>query len=131
MGSPEFQQQLNKARNFSRVESDILRTDRRSGLFPVAQEYLGVLKEDPEYRQARRMILLDRWEAFGRSLPEFTEEQWKETGQVLSGLNNGVKAGLFLEIARNASPGTYMPLDTVVERFRNLFQGTEPFGCIE
>lgn len=62
--------------------------------------------------------------------PQFSQEAWREAGEALSGLNNGVKAALFLLIAQNTyprtefSPGTYISLEDLTSRFRQLFAGT-------
>lgn len=125
MSSPEFQVRLEEAKAFRINEANVLRTARGSGLKTEAVEYLRCLKEEENYVEAKKTILFDRWEKLGAKIPEFSNEAWEETGQVLSGINNGVKAGLFLEIAQNTPPDTYMPVDTIVERFKKIFQGTE------
>ena len=125
MSSPEFQQQLQESKEFRKNEAAVLLNMRRSGLRTEAWEYLQSLRQGDAYIQARRMVWFERWEKLGEKIPEFTKEQWEETGQVLSGLNNGVKAGLFLTIAQNTSPNTYMPTNAVVERFKEMFAGTE------
>lgn len=69
--------------------------------------------------------------------PQFSQEAWREAGEALSGLNNGVKAALFLLIAQNThprtefGPGTYISLEDLTSRFRQLFAGTELLDMID
>lgn len=110
---------------FRNAEAGHIRRARQGGLRTEAKEYLGVLRQDPQYQDAAKLVMLDRWEQLARDVPEFTREEWERAGRVFSGLNNGVKAALFLAIAQETIPGTYMPVEDIVDRFEGVFGGTE------
>lgn len=130
MNSPEFQNKLQQALNYRKAEAKALKgNDSRID----AREYLKVLREDPRYIEAQRLVIFNRWERLAqRYIPKFTEQDFKTAGKIFSGINNGVKAALLVTIAENSSPrsektgpGTYMPLDDMVDSFKRLFAGTE------
>lgn len=125
MASPEFQQRLEEARSYRRNQA----TELSSSANP--RDYLATLREDPKYEEARELTIFDRWEVLAAKVPEFSEEAWEKAGRVFSGINNGVKAALFVDIAQNARPGTYISTDNIVAHFRDLFTGTQLLAALE
>lgn len=123
--SAEIPRNLGEMQAYRKEEARVLRVARKTGLAIEAQEYLSLLKEDLLYQQARETVIFDRWERLAERVPKFSEEDWEKAGKVIPGLNNGVKAGLFLEIAKSTKPGTYLSVEDIVDRFKNLFAGTE------
>lgn len=133
MPSPEFSPKLDlsSAQEYRRGEANALRNARASGLGAEAREYRDVLHEDPLYQQTQTLAMQHRWEQLAQKIPEFSQEDWERAGRVFSGINNGLKAAIFIDIAQNTSPGMYMPTENIVDRFKNLFAGTqllEAFG---
>lgn len=126
MPSPEFSLRLAAAREYrDRIANDV-RVARSSGLRAEARDYLALLKQDPTYQEARRVVLENRWQMLGERLPEFSQEVWQEAGEVISGINNGVKAAVFAIVAEHTKvPNTYVFLNDLAERFRETFAGTE------
>ncbi len=130
MVSLEFGQRLQQARAFRQDEAAALRSARTNSLRDDAKEYLGVLHQDPQYQQAKELTLFDRWEHLAAKTPEFSDEDWERTGKMLSGINNGVKAALFIDIAQNSAPGTYMPINDIADHFKELFAGTQLLAAL-
>lgn len=133
MASPEFRLKLDwpSAQNYRRQEASVLRTVRNSGLAHEAREYRDLLHQDPLYQAAKTLTMQHRWENLAQNTPEFSEEDWEKAGRVLSGINNGVKAALFVDIAQGTNPGTYLPVENIVDNFKRMFAGTkllEAFG---
>lgn len=127
MASPEFSPKLDwsQTQAFRKGESDVLRNARNSGLGDEAREYRDLLHQDPLYQQTQTLAMQRRWEQLAQNIPEFSVEDWERAGRVFSGINNGLKAALFVDIAQNTKPGMYMHTENIVDRFKELFAGTE------
>lgn len=125
MISPEVQQRLEEAREFRATEATALHSARGSELKPEAREHLAVLRQDPRYQEAKKYSEWVRWETMAAEIPEFSQEAWEKAGRAFSAFNNGIKAALFLEIARSTNPGTYLSIEAIAARFWDLFSGTE------
>lgn len=133
MAPPEFSPKLDwsQAQEYRRGEAHALSNARNSGLGEDAREYRDVLHYDPLYQQGQTLTMQHRWEKLAQKIPEFSEEDWERAGRVFSGINNGVKAALFIDIAQNTKPGMYMPIKDIVSRFKELFAGTELLEVFE
>ncbi len=127
MASPEFQPKLDwpQAQEYRRGEVKSLRTARNSGLRDETREYLNLLHQDQLYQEAQTLTMQHRWEYLAQRIPEFSAEDWERAGKVFSGINNGVKAALFVDIAQHTRPGMYMPIENIVDDFKNLLAGTQ------
>lgn len=119
MPSPEVAQRLDEARSWRSRQAVALSSK------PDPRGFLAELRQAPQYQTARELTKLRRWEHLAQKIPKFSEETWERTGRVLSGINNGVKAALFVDIAQNAGPGGYMPIKNIVDHFKELFAGTQ------
>lgn len=128
MESTEFSPGLDQAKKYRQAEAGVLRAGRKSGLRAEAEEYLSVLRKEPQYQQAGELVMQTRWERFAAKVPEFSPAAWEEAGKVFSGVNNGVKAALLLEIGQGY--GNYLPVEDVVDKFKELFAGTELLTAI-
>lgn len=133
MQSLEFAPKLDwsKAQEYRRKEAHTLTVARNTGLRDEAREYSDLLRQDPIYQAAQTLTFQHRWEHLAKKVPEFSLETWEKTGRVLSGINNGVKAALFADIALTTRPSTYMSTEDITAHFKELFAGTqllEAFG---
>lgn len=133
MPSPEFSPKLDlsSAQEYRRGEARALRNARYSGLEEDTRKYRDLFQHDPLYQQAGSLVMQRRWEHLAQKIPEFSEEAWERAGRVFSGINNGVKAALFADIAQNTRPGMYMPTEDIVDHFRDLFAGTQLLEAFE
>lgn len=121
MARPEAITTLEGAQEYRKQEASYLKRASRTG----AQEYLGMLRQDPLYQQARGLVVFNRWEHIAQKTPEFSPQTWEDAAGILSaGCNNGVKARLWIEIAQTTTPQTYISVNDLYERYKTIFAGS-------